>query len=31
MPPFDSEDNFFSLKHIKGGGLQETHQLREKL
>jgi hypothetical protein len=30
MPPFDTEDDFFSLKHIKWGSLQETHQLGDK-
>jgi hypothetical protein len=30
MPPFDTEEDVFSLKHIKGGSLQETHMLREK-
>jgi hypothetical protein len=30
MPAFDTEEDFFSLKHIKGNSLQETHQLREK-
>jgi hypothetical protein len=30
MPPFDKEEDFFSLKHIKGGILEETHLLPEK-
>jgi hypothetical protein len=30
MPPVDSPEDFYSLKHIKGGSLQETHALREK-
>jgi hypothetical protein len=30
MPPFDTPENFFSLKHLKGGSVQETHALREK-
>jgi hypothetical protein len=30
MQPFDTPEDFYSLKHIKGGSLQETHQLREK-
>jgi hypothetical protein len=30
MPPLDAPEGFFSLKHIKGGSVQETHALREK-
>jgi hypothetical protein len=30
MPPLDSPEDFYSLKHIKGGSSQETHALREK-
>jgi hypothetical protein len=30
MPPFDTPEDFFGLKHIKGGSVQETLVLRKK-